>query len=127
MLDETESARLPRIHDVAVPEVSLIDGKRRAVFRTPKIDAAGGQSFHPAEEWAGEKHVAAGPGPMAFPHASGKACLDVLRTKVHQIETPYLAPKKDGPLPPAKRSQSMRGPLFVDPRTFVQDFHGRAS
>jgi hypothetical protein len=127
IFDEAEPARLPRIHDVAVAEVSFIDGKGRAISRTPKIDAASGQSLHPAEEWAGKEHVAAGSGPMTFPHASGEARLNVLGTKVHEIETPYLSPKKDRPRSPGKRSQPMGGPLFVDPRTFVQDFHGRAS
>jgi hypothetical protein len=82
LLDETEPARLPRIHDVAIPEVSFIDRKGRAVSRTPKIDAAEGHPLHPAEQWARKQHVAAGSGPMAFPHPSGEARLDVLRSKM---------------------------------------------
>jgi len=119
VFDEAESAGLPGIHDVTVPEVPCIDREGRAVFRPSKIDAAGRQSFHPAQERAGKKHVATGSGPMAFPHAASEARLDVLGPKVNEIESPHFAPNKDGAIPPAKGPQSMHAPLLVDTRAFI--------
>jgi len=98
---ESEPARLPRIHDVSVPQISLIDGESRAVLRAKLVNPTQRNAACPTQERARKHHVAARTGTVAFTDSSAETLFNVAGSDIYQIETSQLAPKKNATLPEA--------------------------
>jgi hypothetical protein len=102
LFEKTEPARLPGIHDVPLTKISLVDGEGRAVTRAPLVDAAQRKATRPAQERAGEQHVATSTGAMALAHPPRETRLDVAGPEVNEIEPANFTPKEYGTVSPAQ-------------------------
>lgn len=122
---KTKPARLPRIHDVSVPQISLIDGESGAVLRPTAVNPTQRKAACPTQERARKHDIAARAGTMAFTDPSAEALFNVTGSEVYQIETPHLAPKQNAPLAPTQGPQPLPAAPLVDSRTLVEYLHGK--
>ena len=121
---KTEPARLPRVHDVSVSQISLVDRERCAVLRATVVNPTKRKAAGPIEKRARKHDVAARTGAMTGSHPSCEALFNVPRSKIDQIETTELAPEQNTALSKAERAKSLSASLLVDSGAFVENFHG---
>ena len=124
LLAKTKPARLPRVHDVSVPQISLIDRESGAVPRATLVNPTSRKAACPIQERARKHDIAARAGAMAITDPSRETLFNVAGSEVHQIQTPHLAPKENAALFPTQRPKPLPTAMLVDARPFVEYLHG---